>query len=304
MLALIVYAISNTVTISLKSNPTETSINIYFLDPVANMLKPEKRTVPLGDNAKMANNAISYLYEGPKSKNSVKAIPDNIKLQSARIVNETTFEANFSADYIQMPPIQELFFRTSFVWTMTDLGFIEQVHIYVDGEELTDSMGKPFGMLNRTNTVINAVLSPDKDELQMATLYFTDAKAKTLIPEQRYINVNPDKPIERFILEQLITGPKEKEVYPTLSSEIKIRDVTTEKDTCYVNLSNDFLVKQVVAAGSEKIAVYSIINSLTELRGITKVQFLIESEKVDTLKGIIDLSKPLERDIALIEDNI
>ena len=51
---------------------------------------------------------------------------------------------------------------------------------------------------------------------------------------------------------------------------------------------------------SQKFALYSIVNSLTELDNINKVQFLIESEKTNQPAWIFDLSKPIERNEEII----
>ena len=51
---------------------------------------------------------------------------------------------------------------------------------------------------------------------------------------------------------------------------------------------------------AEMLTVYGIVNSLTEIAGIERVQILIEYEQIDTLTGHIDLGKPLERDYSLL----
>ena len=55
-------------------------------------------------------------------------------------------------------------------------------------------------------------------------------------------------------------------------------------------------------AGSEekgKLAVFSIVNSLTELDNIGRVQFLIDGKKVDEF-GTIPFGYPFERDMSII----
>ena len=42
------------------------------------------------------------------------------------------------------------------------------------------------------------------------------------------------------------------------------------------------------------LRLYSIVNSLCEIEDVTKVQFLIEGEKLDSYRNVIDLSKPVE----------
>jgi germination protein M len=49
------------------------------------------------------------------------------------------------------------------------------------------------------------------------------------------------------------------------------------------------------------MTINSIVNSLTELTGIKKVQILINGTKVDTLAGHADLSQALSRNESIIK---
>jgi germination protein M len=94
-------------------------------------------------------------------------------------------------------------------------------------------------------------------------------------------------------LEQLIAGPKEEDHYATIPPETKIMDVTTTSDgVCYVNLSQEFVTKHSGGSTGELLTIYSIVNSLSEMENVEKVQFLIEGEKVEAFKGHVDFSTP------------
>ncbi|MBR1443360.1 MAG: GerMN domain-containing protein, partial [Firmicutes bacterium] len=69
-----------------------------------------------------------------------------------------------------------------------------------------------------------------------------------------------------------------------------------EEGICYVDLSSEFISKQAGSHNTDEMTIYSIVDSLTELENVKKVQFLIEGEKVNDLNGRVDLSKPFERD--------
>ena len=61
-----------------------------------------------------------------------------------------------------------------------------------------------------------------------------------------------------------------------------------------MDLSVEFVNKQLGLEKDALAAVYSIVNSLCEIEDVTKVQFLIEGEKLDSYRNVIDLSKPVE----------
>ena len=51
---------------------------------------------------------------------------------------------------------------------------------------------------------------------------------------------------------------------------------------------------------TKQTTVYSIVDSLTELDSVNKVQFLIEGEKINSKKDGIDFSKLFSRNEAMI----
>lgn len=278
------------------------SVTVYFLNKTTNRIEQEERLVPIGENHEVAGSVLNLIYEGPHNKNLSKTIPDNVRiLEQPRLIgNKAVFELEFSPEYYEMDEISEAFFRASFVWTMTSLHFINDVHIYVDGQELVNSTGDPLGLLNRENVVINPQISPVRVQSRLVKLYFIDQESQQLVAEERNITY-PDQYPDKYIIEQLIKGPTTDGLSPTIPPETKIRDVKREDTgTCYVNLSSDFITKHGGGAQMENLTVYSIVNSLTELSGINKVQFMIESASVSEFKGTVDLSKTFEKNEDLI----
>ena len=95
-------------------------------------------------------------------------------------------------------------------------------------------------------------------------------------------------------------GPENNNLEAIAPKETKIYDIKTDKDICYISLSDDFLNINKLDLDDQKFAVYGIVNSLTELENINKVQFLIETEKIDKKNLIFDLTKPFERNEKII----
>jgi germination protein M len=275
---------------------------VFFYNPANNLIESERRFVPPDENRAGIGSVLNLMTDAPKSKNLSKVLPDSIDFTQLWIkgrLMDTVLEAEFTSEYSKMTDMEELFFRTAFVWSMTGLGYITQVHFFVNGQELLNSSGAPVGLMSRENVVIDPEIPPEKMQAQQVKLYFAD-QTQLLAAEERYIWVNPDQPVERYIVEQLISGPDREGSSPTVPPETKIRSVRTDKGTCYVNLSPEFISRHNGGAVLERLTVYSIVNSLTELPGVTKVQFLIESERVSDFKGTIDLSKLFERDETVI----
>lgn len=172
------------------------------------------------------------------------------------------------------------------------------MRITVAGEDIKKANGQVIGIMGADDVVIDTVISPEPKNYRTVKLYFSNKDATQFNVEEREIEVNPNEPIEKYIIEELIKGPKESGSYPTVPPETKLRSIKTETTDgiCYVDLSGDFVVKHTGGSAGEWFTIYSIVNSLTELDNIKKVQFLIEGEKQQDFKGHMDFSKPFEAD--------
>jgi hypothetical protein len=69
--------------------------------------------------------------------------------------------------------------------------------------------------------------------------------------------------------------------------------------TCHVNFSSEiqrFNGNQELAS----LMLYSIVNSLTELTNVKRVQFQIDSERLEQFKGVSGFNQVFERNEAVI----
>jgi germination protein M len=134
-------------------------------------------------------------------------------------------------------------------------------------------------------------------------LYFSDDQAMYLVGQKR----NIEELTAKAIILELIKGPSrlegEEELYETLPSKLKLLDVQVKEGIASVDFSGDSI--QAISGGStgEGMALYSIINTLVsdDNLGITKVQFLVDGKKVDSIKGHYDVSVPMIEDKDMIK---
>ena len=106
--------------------------------------------------------------------------------------------------------------------------------------------------------------------------------------------------VEKLVVERLIKGPITKNAYPAIPSDTKLVSISTKDGICYVNLDEGFLGQGYDVL--EQIPVYSIVNSLTEIPGISKVQILINGETNMTYQESIRFETIFERNLDLIEE--
>jgi len=75
-----------------------------------------------------------------------------------------------------------------------------------------------------------------------------------------------------------------------------------EKGEAYVDLSREAAAAHTGGTQDELLTIYTVVNALTaNLPAVTSVQLLVDGKEVDTLAGHIDLRKPLEKNLALVE---
>ena len=269
----------------------EEKVEFYYMMSDGKM-KPIEREIKGETQDEILENVLRSLKEGPKTDGASITVPPEAEIRSVKMDGDTAI-VDFSAEYLHLNNIQEVICRSSLVWTLTSLDFVENVKVQVAGKPLYNYAGIEYGLMNRQNILIDAEISADTTEYAILKLYFANAEGTDLVVEERLVEISANQAREKTILELLIVGPMETGNQKTIPAETRIKDITTTSDgTCYVNLSQDFVTRQNRTEASELLTVYSIVNSLCELDHIDKVQFLFEGEKLDDHKGKIDFKTP------------
>lgn len=193
-------------------------------------------------------------------------------------VQEGKVQINVDGAYKNMPPTTEVLVRAAIVRTLTQLPNISYVGITVDGQQLYDNAGEAVGWMSADQFIDNDGNEINTYELTRIKLYFANEEGDKLIAAYREKHYSTNTPLERFVVEELISGPSGQVpgLYPTVNPETKIINVMTKDGICYVNFDSSFLT--VVNNVSTELAVYSIVDSLVELSNINKVQILVNGE--------------------------
>lgn len=280
-----------------ENTSTKQKINLYFTNKDSSKILSETREVNVEDKKKLPEIAIQELLMGPVNIEMKKALPEGTKLLD--IDQEgTVVVVNFSKEYYNTGDIGEIVARFSVVNTLCDLPDIQKVKILVEGKDLIDPSGQPFGPLGKDDVVFKA--TPVEADKTMLTLYFAESNGEYLVPEKREVVVKDNEPIEKYIIQELIKGPKSKNLLKTVPAETKLISVETKEGIAFVNLSQDFKTKHWGGSSGEILTIYSVVNSLTELPHIDKVQFLIEGQKVEVFEHMV-FNEPFERDESIIQ---
>lgn len=138
------------------------------------------------------------------------------------------------------------------------------------------------------------------EEKTEVTLYFSDEQATCLMPEKRQAAVQAGN-IGEAVVKELIKGPDSPLLKRTLPEETRLLSLTVKEETAYADFSKEIKNSNYGGSAGEIALVYSVVNSLAEVPGIKRVQFLVEGREVETLYGHIDTGNPISPDQKLVK---
>ncbi len=285
---------------SLPKDETGTAFSVYYLnkDQTTVVEKPYEPTAQKPED--ILAECIEVMSTQPADVDLKCPIQDNVKVKSFQITDEGTAELNFDSGYYQADTIQDILRRAAVVRTICQINGIRGVRFLVEGTEITDENLQPVGMMTADMFISNEGKQINTYEKTTITLYFADESGTLLLRTAENVAYSSNIAMERIVLEQLIRGPLYTgQYYPTMPSTVSILSITTKDGTCYVNLSTNFLTK--VGNVTDETVLYSIVNSLTELSNINKVQIMIDGETEISFGDHSYLNTPMERYLDIVK---
>lgn len=126
---------------------------------------------------------------------------------------------------------------------------------------------------------------------ETVTLYLPDAQRRYLTAETQTVEVMDAEQKARFIFEQLL------QANPCIPAGTQLLDISVESGVCTADLSSDFTQHDGFSA--ERLSVYSLVNSLTELSEITAVDLWVAGAPLERLDWLT-FSGSLHRNESLI----
>lgn len=148
----------------------------------------------------------------------------------------------------------------------------------------TTSFGDFIGG-NKTATLPAATTATTSAEAKTIVLYFADPTGKYLVKEQRTLPKTMS--LARETVTEWLKGPAVKgtTVLALVPTSTLLRDIVLKENIIVVDLSKEFM--QPNAKVSPEVALYGLVNTLTQFSTIKQVQILIEGKPL-TKYGTID----------------
>lgn len=291
---------------------------IYFLNPATNELEYEIRNIAYQEGRLMVSDVYNEMLKGPESKHLVTTFPaditDDVRANIVVPVDNYTFDFNmknnkielaFPNAYRDLSTADEILFRASLVYTLTELPFVSGVEIFVlngeNKEVIQKADGTPLGMLNRDNLRVTPNITSEIVTIKRVELFFPNKELTGLVKEYRNIQIHlsSQTSTEKAILEEIIKGPKTDGLITLFPADVVISDIKLESKICYVDFASPIDTKTQTDTAKQELLLYSIVNSLILNDTVTeKVQILINGERADFS------SKPYEKNEDIIIKNI
>lgn len=228
------------------------------------------------DVDKQVDELLGRLQDKPEDSRLCKAIPDEV---SVRGHDEKNYNCtvDFSKEYYDLTAAQEVLLRASVVRTLTQLDSISYVTFTVNSIPLVDSDDEIVGSMGADDFVENPGEQINTSVKETLTLYFADKDGTGLEKQTRVIHYSSNIALEKLVVEQLIEGPKGSKLKATLPGTTKLINVSVADRICYLNFDSSFR-NTIDNKLTEDVVLYSIVNSLTSLPTVDKVQISLDGE--------------------------
>ncbi len=224
-----------------------------------------------------------------------KPIPNDVEVTSYSLEG-VLLTLSFDADYNNMSTVEEVLCRAAVVRTMTQIEGVECVSFHVGDGPLVDARGNIVGSMTPESFIENPGAQINSIQNTTLTLYFSNAAGDGLVREVRdEVYYSSNIALEKLVMEQLLGGTEREGAKSAIPAGTRLVTISVVDGICYVNLDEGFRNQDYQV--SEAVVIYSIVNSLSELPGISKVQISVNGDNSGMYRDRFSLSEMYERNL-------
>lgn len=255
----------------------DSEYRIYYLNKedtkiIEKAYEPKSDTT---DTLAMVDEFLEQLQSDSVDVECKKTIPGNVEIVDYTL-EEAVLSLYFDNDYSTVEKIQEALMRAAIVRTLTQIDGVDCLTFFVGDAPLNDNGGNPVGVMTNDSFIENP--GEQINSIQEATLvlYFASEDGKGLVKETQEIHYSSNISMEKLIMERLLKGPKSENARAAIPSGTKLVNVSVVEGVCYVSLDEGFINHDYSI--EEPVVIYSIVNSLSEISTISKVQISVNGD--------------------------
>lgn len=279
--------------------PSEDAISVYYVNSSETGIvsKSYELEADKDDTEAAIDELIEVLGTMPDRLEYEAPISGDIKLVGYSL-HDKLLTLNFASKYSQLGRTIEILDRAAIVRTFTQLDDVDYVNFQVEGSPITDHYGNVIGNMSADTFIYNVGNEINTYEKVELRLYFASEEGNKLIPVYRSVVYNSNISMEKLAVEQIISGPNSDIAYPTISKDAKVKSINVKDGVCYIDLDQEFLNQPNHVTA--ETAIYSIVNTVTELPNINKVVFSVNGQDSFQFMDFM-ISGAYERNLDIIE---
>lgn len=284
-----------------KEEVVDTGFMVSFLnrDMTKTIKKPYELKAPKEDVIAGVREVLGVMGGETKDVEIVRAIPAGVEVLDIDLESNGRLNLYFDEGYTNIDSVQEILCRLALVQTLTQFEGVYSIFIYVDGKALCDAKGYIVGAMTVDSFVENPGEQIDSIQSAKLTLYFSDRAGDGLVAETQTVHYSSNTSLEKLVVERLIKGPVSSNALATLPEGTTLVNASVADRICYVSFNEAF--KNQNYDIKEETVIYSIVNSLTNLGHIDKVQILVNGDSSGVYRDKYQLSEFYEFNGSMIE---
>ena len=279
-------------------NLPEGSTKLYYMNEDRTKVVGENFDLSFGTVDEQVSELLTALEETLWTEDEKDLITGRNPIYEYKIDENGLLSLRYSSDYSTLPSITEVLRRAALVKTLCQLDKITAVEFFIGTQPLMTSAGKPVGMLTAEDFIDSTGENTEFYQEAKVSVYFANEAGDALLPSYLKITFDGTVTTERLILQALLKGPVQEDMRPVIPKGTVLNKVSIRDGICYVDFNEKFL--ETRSGITPEVAVYSVVNSLTELSNVYKVQFLINGATRKNY-GNLNFSNTFERNLEIVE---
>lgn len=298
VIVIAVISIACGIWVSIGRGTEKTDVDLYFINANGTGIVASRTSVRYGDDNELVYNTLEKLRHGPSSSKLGEVMSRDTEITRAVLMNDGRLTVEFSQEFLSDDSPENVLNVYAVVKTLCSTPCVSQVKVLVEGKAIRDRDGNKLDFISASD--INLEAEEYHSEMRQIALYFADETKTKLVREMRSIKITDQQPIEQYIINELIKGTHTKGIKSLLSDETVLASVDVEDNICYLNFKSGFISENSGDDTHEKLVIYSIVNSLTELQTISRVQIYMDGKRINEF-GSVRIKDYLSRDTTIIK---
>ena len=271
---------------------------VFYLNTEGTKIVPQEIELENTNGIAMVEELLVALQTQPSDATVRQTIPTNVEVLGYK-GSSYQLTVDFSQEYYQLSPTDEILTRAAIAKTLLQVEEYSYVMFTVESQPLLNDSGELVGSMNADTFVENPGGPINASQQTTLTLYFANMDGTGLVEETRVVHYSSNISMEKLVMEQLMEGPKQSGAQSTIPAETKLINVSVVDGICYVSLDETFLNQNPEI--TEQVVLFSIVDSLTELGNVQKVQISINGDTSGKCRYNYDLATMYEADESLVQ---